>query len=138
MTNNGMGIIANVTRMALIGAAAAMTLVGCMRTPEENAAIAARRAAPTAVVMTPTKGAPPTESGLAHYKDGYPSFGAPLTAANVQMSDEDAAGLQQQLTALTAKRNAGTISEAEYQRRVAEYRKLAAEHGADTLSEITN
>jgi hypothetical protein len=33
-------------------------------TPEEKAAIAARRAAPTAVVMNATKGEAPTESGL--------------------------------------------------------------------------
>ncbi|MDM9622239.1 hypothetical protein A6U87_17655 [Rhizobium sp. AC44/96] len=138
MTKNGIRIIANVTRIALIGAAAAMTLAGCMRTPEEKAAFAAKQAAPTAVVMNPTKGAAPTESGLAHTPDGYPSFGAPLTAANVQMSDEEAAGLQHKLSALASQRKAGTISEAEYQRRVAEYRKLAAEHGADTLSEINN
>jgi hypothetical protein len=138
MTKNGIRTIANVARIALIGAAAAMALAGCMRTPEEKAAFAAKQAAPTAVIMEPTKGAAPTESGLSHYKDGYPGFGAPLTAANVQMSDEEAGNLQQKLTALGAQRKAGAISEAEYQRRVAEYRKLAEQHGADTLSEIAN
>jgi hypothetical protein len=138
MTKNGIRTIANVTRIALIGAAAAMALAGCMRTPEEKAAFAAKQAAPTPVVMEPTKGAAPTESGLSHYKDGYPGFGAPLTAANVQMSDEEAGNLQQKLTALGAQRKAGAISEAEYQRRVAEYRKLAKQHGADTLSKIAN
>ncbi|MBO9194718.1 MULTISPECIES: hypothetical protein [unclassified Rhizobium] len=137
MTNTGIRTIANVTRIALIGAAAAMALAGCMRTPEEKAEIAARRAAPTAVVMNATKGEAPTESGLSHYRDGYPGFGAPLTAANVQMNDEEASGLQQKLTALSNRRKAGTISEAEYQRRVAEYRKLAEDHGPETLSEIT-
>ncbi|WP_111565023.1 hypothetical protein [Rhizobium sp.] len=137
MTNTGIRTIANVTRIALIGAAAAMALAGCMRTPEEKAEIAARRAAPTAVVMNATKGEAPTESGLSHYRDGYPGFGAPLTAANVQMNDEEASGLQQKLTALSNRRKAGTISEAEYQRRVAEYRKLAEDHGQETLSEIT-
>ncbi len=138
MTMNGTRTIANMTRIALIGAAAAMALAGCMKTPEEKAAFAARQAAPTAVVMSPTKGAAPTQSGLATYPDGYPSFGAPLTAANVQMSDDEASGLQKKLTALGAQRKAGTISEAEYQRRVAEYRKLAADHGIDTLNEINN
>jgi hypothetical protein len=137
MTKTGIRTIANVTRIALIGAAAAMALAGCMRTPEEKAEIAARRAAPTAVVMNATKGEAPTEGGLSHSRDGYPGFGAPLTAANVQMNDEEAAGLQQKLTALSNRRKAGTISEAEYQRRVAEYRKLAADHGQETLSEIT-
>jgi hypothetical protein len=138
MTRIGIRTIANMTRIALIGAAAAMALAGCMRTPEEKAAFAARQAAPTPVVMSATKGEEPTESGLSHYKDGYPGFGAPLTAANVQMSDDEAGGVQKQLTALAAQRKAGTISEAEYQRRVAEFRKLAAEHGAETLSEIAN
>ncbi|RDJ13466.1 hypothetical protein [Rhizobium grahamii] len=138
MTKNGIRIIANVTRIALFSAAAAMTLAGCLETPEEKAAFRARQAAPTPVVMNATKGEAPTVSGLSHYKDGYPGFGAPLTAANVQMSDQEAGGLQSKLTALTAQRKAGTISEAEYQRRVAEFRKLAAEHGADTLSEIAN
>jgi hypothetical protein len=87
--------------------------------------------------MNATKGEAPTESGLSHYRDGYPGFGAPLTAANVQMNDEEASGLQQKLTALSNRRKAGTISEAEYQRRVAEYRKLAEDHGQETLSEIT-
>ncbi len=137
MTNDSIRIIANVIRIALIGAAAAAALAGCASTLEEKAAYAARKAAPTAVVMTPTKGEAPTQSGLAKYPDGYPSFGAPLTAANVQMSDEDAADLQHKLTALGAQRKSGAISEAEYQRRVVEYRKLAAEHGPDTLSEIT-
>jgi hypothetical protein len=137
MTKTGIRTIANVTRIALIGAAAAMALAGCMRTPEEKAEIAARRAAPTAVVMNATKGEAPTEGGLSHTPDGYPGFGSPLTAANVQMNDEEAAGLQQKLTALSNRRKAGTISEAEYQRRVAEYRKLAADHGQETLSEIT-
>ncbi|EPE98504.1 hypothetical protein [Rhizobium grahamii] len=138
MTKNGIRIIANVTRIALISAAAAMTLAGCLQTPEEKAAFKASQAAPTPVVMNATKGEAPTVSGLSHYKDGYPGFGAPLTAANVQMSDQEAGGLQSKLTALAAQRKAGTISEAEYQRRVAEFRKLAAEHGADTLSEIAN
>jgi hypothetical protein len=138
MTKHGIRTIANVTRTALIGAGAAMALAGCMRTPEERAAFAAKQAAPTAVVMAPTKGAAPTESGLSHYKDGYPGFGAPLTAANVQMSDEEAGSLQQKLTALGAQRKSGAISEAEYLRRVAEYRRLAEKHGPDTLSEITN
>ncbi|AJD41087.1 hypothetical protein C9413_26350 [Rhizobium sp. SEMIA 4085] len=138
MTTNGILGIALATRMALAAAAAAMTLAGCAYTPEQKAAAAARRAPPTAVVMTPTKGEEPAQSSLAHYPDGYPSFGAPLTAANAQMSNEEAASLGQKLSGLRVQRKAGTISEAEYQRRVAEYRKLAAEHGTEALSAIGN
>lgn len=138
MTTNRIPGIAIATRMALVAAAAAAMLAGCTSTPEQKAAAAARRVAPTAVVMSATKGEEPTQSSLSHYPDGYPGFGAPLTAANTQMSNEEASGLQKQLSALVAQRKAGTISEAEYQRRVAEFRKLAAEHGADALSAIGN
>lgn len=113
-----------------------MALAGCNLTAEQKAAAAAKRAAPTAVVMPATKGEA-VEGGLAKSPDGYPNFGAPLTAANVQMSDEQAANLQHQLTALAAQRKAGTLSEADYQAKVAEMRRLAAEHGTDTLSEIS-
>ena len=136
MTKNGILRIATFNRTALICAAAAMALAGCNLTAEQKAAAAAKRAAPTAVVMPATKGEA-AEGGLAKYQDGYPNFGAPLTAANVQMSDEQAAELQHQLTALAARRKAGALSEAEYQAKVAEMRRLAAEHGTDTLSEIS-
>jgi len=137
MTTTGIGHFATFTRTAAIcAAAAAFALAGCNKTAEEKKAFAQRMAAPTAVVMPASKGEP-VEGGLTKSRDGYPSFGAPLTAANVQMSDEQAAELQHQLTALGAKRQAGSITEAEYQRRVAEMRALAADHGASTLSEIT-
>ena len=113
-----------------------LALSGCS-TPEERAAAAARRTAPTAVVMKSEKGQPIDENSTPHTKDGYPTFG-PLTAANVQINDQQAAGLQSQLTALAASREAGTITQAEYERRVAEMRKLAVEHGPDTLSQIEN
>ncbi|MGO7206820.1 hypothetical protein ACCT30_37850, partial [Rhizobium ruizarguesonis] len=92
MTKNGIRRIAILNRTALICAAAAMALAGCNLTAEQKAAAAAKRAAPTAVVMPATKGEA-AEGGLAKYPDGYPNFGAPLTAANVQMSDEQAAEL---------------------------------------------
>ncbi|MGO8103251.1 hypothetical protein AB9F46_22885 [Rhizobium leguminosarum] len=136
MTKNGIRRIATFNRIALICSVAAMALAGCNLTAEQKAAAAAKRAAPTAVVMPATRGET-AEGGLAKYPDGYPNFGAPLTAANVQMSDEQAAELQHQLTALAARRKAGALSEAEYQAKVAEMRRLAAEHGTDTLSEIS-
>ncbi len=72
------------------------------------------------------------------YPDGYPNFAGSLNAASVQMSNEEAAALQAQLTSLGAARKAGTISEAEYQARLAELRKLAARHGAETQAQIAN
>ncbi|WP_120276991.1 SHOCT domain-containing protein [Rhizobium sp. AG855] len=70
------------------------------------------------------------------YSDGYPSFAGSLNAANVQMTNEEAQALQFRLTALSQARKAGTISEAEYQAKLKELRKLAAEHGADTQALI--
>ncbi|MGG7517470.1 hypothetical protein ACQ3G6_06250 [Allorhizobium undicola] len=61
--------------------------------------------------------------------DGYPDFARPLTAANVQMSNTDASDLEKKLTALSQMRSAGKISQAEYDRRVREMRKLAADQG---------
>jgi hypothetical protein len=52
------------------------------------------------------------------------------------MTNEEAQALQFRLTALSKARKAGTISEAEYQAKLAELRKLAAEHGADTQALI--
>ncbi len=114
-----------------------LALGGCS-TPEEKAAAAARRVPPTAVVMKSASGTASQDSGLQRYKDGYPSFNGPLTAANVQINDQQAATTQKQMSALAASRNSGAITQAEYERRVAEMRKLAAEHGPDTLSQIQN
>ena len=54
------------------------------------------------------------------------------------MTDEEAAAQQSQLTALGAAKRRGTISEAEYKRREAELRKLATQHGQQTLDEIAH
>ncbi|MFC0478827.1 hypothetical protein ACFFHG_02165 [Gellertiella hungarica] len=68
----------------------------------------------------------------------YPTFGQPMTAANKQMEDSEATRLQAQMSALTASRNAGTVTEAEYQKQLAELRKLAATHGTDMQAKIAN
>lgn len=70
--------------------------------------------------------------------DTYPVIEGKLPAANVQMSNEEAADLSARLSALSGKRKSGEISEAEYQRRLKELQALAANHGADTLKEIQN
>lgn len=57
--------------------------------------------------------------------DKYPDFSQPLDSAMEQMSDEDAARIQAQLTALARQRKAGTVSEAEYWRRVKALQALA-------------
>ncbi|CAN7331307.1 SHOCT domain-containing protein [Rhizobium sp. LjRoot254] len=57
--------------------------------------------------------------------DRYPDFSKPLDSAMPQMTDEDAARMETQLSALASQRKAGTISEAEYRRRVEELQALA-------------
>jgi hypothetical protein len=56
--------------------------------------------------------------------DGYPDLSKPLTAANTQMTNDDAKKQEDTLASLAAKRQKGQISEAEYNRRVEEFRKL--------------
>ena len=71
-------------------------------------------------------------------RDGYPTFAGPLNAASVQMSNEEAAALQAELTALSTARASGSLTEAQYQQRLAALRKLAEQHGQETLSQIEN
>ena len=56
--------------------------------------------------------------------DKYPDFSQPLDSAMAQMTDEEAARQQAQLSALARQRQAGTISAAEYRRRVEALRLL--------------
>lgn len=94
--------------------------------------------APQAIVVDDAEPLEPVATtGLAN-TGRYPTFSKPLRAASAQMSDEDAALLQKNLDALARKRKAGAIGEAEYNARVEELRRLAAQHGNDTIKEIQN
>jgi len=115
---------------------ALMAGTGCQST---TPATAEGASVPTALqVNVEDPDNPDTAQARSTYRDGYPNFGGSLSAANVQMSNEEAIALQAQLTSLGAARSAGTISEAEYQARLAELRKLAAQHGAETQAQIAN
>lgn len=57
----------------------------------------------------------------------YPQLGAPLKSATTQMSDADAASMGARLQALADAHKKGTISEAEYNRKIAELTKLGQE-----------
>ncbi len=112
------------------------TLAGCAASRQGE--VAQTEGTPSPVVTVSRDAAPmPTETGPRR-TGVYPTFAKPLTAANVQMSDAEAANIEGQMRALTAAKRAGNVSEAEYQRRLAELRKLAQQHGQDTLSEIAN
>ena len=54
----------------------------------------------------------------------YPDFSKPLESAMTQMTDEQAAQQQAQLSSLAHQRRTGRISTAEYNRRVEELRLL--------------
>lgn len=69
-------------------------------------------------------------------KKKFPGFSKPLKAANVQMTDPEALQLESELSALGVARASGALTEAEYQKRLAELRKLAAEHGPETQAQI--
>ncbi|WP_162894756.1 hypothetical protein [Rhizobium terrae] len=91
--------------------------------------------APPAVISQTASAPPP--GPLAIRKTGtYPTFDPTLKAAAEQIEDEDYHKAEPRLAALARARRSGSISEAEYKRRVAEYRKLAAEHGKDALADI--
>lgn len=68
----------------------------------------------------------------------YPSFSEPLRAANVQMENDQAAQIEARLSALGHARASGQVTEAEYQRRLAELRRLARQHGPETEAAIAN
>ncbi|MFB9952109.1 hypothetical protein ACFFP0_24960 [Rhizobium puerariae] len=92
---------------------------------------------PPPAVIAQSKAAPPPGPVVRRDTGAYPTFDPTLTAAAEQIEDEDYKKSEPRLAALARARKAGSISEAEYQRRVAEYRKLAAEHGSDALANIT-
>lgn len=56
--------------------------------------------------------------------DKYPDFSQPLDSAMAQMTDDEAARQEAQLSALARQRQTGKISAAEYQRRVDALRLL--------------
>ncbi|GEO84908.1 MULTISPECIES: SHOCT domain-containing protein [Alphaproteobacteria] len=118
--------------LAMLGFLAGLS--GCT-TPAGTAAVAPARVASLEVTVADPD-APAAASALSRSPDGYPDFSGSLTAANVQMGNEEAAALQAKLSALGAARKAGTISEAEYRRRLIALRKLAVEHGADVQAQI--
>jgi hypothetical protein len=91
---------------------------------------------PPPAVVVQTRTAPAPGPVVQRNTGTYPTFDRTLTAANEQIADEDYQKSEPRMAALARARKDGSISEAEYQRRVAEYRKLAAEHGKDALANI--
>lgn len=110
-------------------------LAGCNNTFALDDGVPNTAPAATVVADAPT---PPATPFTKRDSGTYPTFGRTLTAANTQIGDEEAAGSEAQLSALGKARADGSVSEAEYQRRLAELRRLAAEHGRDAEAAIAN
>lgn len=89
---------------------------------------------PAVIVQTRTAPAPGPISIRNTGK--YPTFDPTLTAAAEQIEDADYAKAEPRLAALGRARRSGAISQAEYNRRVADYRRLAADHGTDAQATI--
>lgn len=128
---SSMTMVKFATCLGLVGPLAVL-VSGCTQLTPPNTAV-------TAPVVTVTRDGTKVVGDTAPRKTGtYPTFSTPLTAASAQMTDKDAQSMQAQLEGLAAARQAGTVSEAQYQAEVTELRKLAAEHGAQTQAEIAN
>ncbi|MBB4005857.1 hypothetical protein [Allorhizobium taibaishanense] len=113
--------VRGVSRLATVGAIAGasvglLALAGCNST--------AAPARQNHVDVTVTDKADPAATAYTT-PDGYPEFSKPLTAANVQMSNDEAKEMSTRLSALGAQRKSGQISQAQYDRKVEEMRKLA-------------
>ena len=83
----------------------AISLAGCSSTTTSNEVLTTERVRPAPA-------------------DKYPDFSQPLDSAMAQMTDEEAARQEAQLSALARQRQAGNISAAEYRRRVEALRLL--------------
>lgn len=117
-----------------------MLVAGCLVTIVSGCAssdtTAHRRQAPVVIVDTDTTSSGEGVSTALRKTGTYPSLGAPLRAANRQMSATDVSSMSSQLQALSNARATGVISDAEYKTRLAELEKLSATHGAETLKQI--
>lgn len=112
-----------------------VVLAGCTTSSVEVPVPA--RPTVTAEVVGP-RALPPRTTAASNKTGVYPGFSETPRSAGVQMSADEADGMQSRLTALASARNAGKISEAEYNRRIAELRNLAENHGADAQTKIGN
>ena len=101
---------------AIAAIVALMAGSGCQSTQPTTPAPATVPAALEVNVEDPDN--PEAAAARPTYPDGYPNFAGSLSAASVQMSNEEAL--------------------AEYQSRLAELRRLAARHGAETQAQIAN
>ena len=120
------------TIFALAAAALAVALTGCSTATPKTAALYAPK-----VVVTGTQPVSTVQPVMAN-TGVYPTFGRPITAANVQMDDVEATRVHARMTGLTAQHQSGAVSDAEYQKQMADLRRLAASHTVEMQNRIAN
>ncbi len=103
----------------IVVAGLVLAVAGCAGTDKKEAKLRPSADAKSVVVTDQVE-----KAGAYKTPDGYPDLSRPLTAANNQMSNNDAKSLENTLTLLAQKRKSGLISESEYNRKVEEFRKL--------------
>ncbi len=117
-----MGKYGKYTGRIMLLSLSGVMLAAC-KAPEPIVAPAHMRR-PTAEIVGPQ---PVNSDAVSQKRDTgtYPTFGQPMTAAGSQMTDDEAAKMETSMTRLGLARRNGQISEAEYNRRVAELRAIA-------------
>lgn len=93
---------------------------------------------PPPAVIVQSNTAPPPGRVTIRNTGTYPTFDPTLSAAAEQIEDEDYNRTEPRLAALARARRSGSISEAEYQRRVSEYRRLGADHAKNAQADIAS
>lgn len=92
--------------------------------------------APQATVVS-SQNVPPAGPVARRQTNTYPTFDRKLTAANTQIDDADYTSQEAQMSALAQARSSGSISEREYQQRVAELQAVATGHVTDADAKIS-
>jgi hypothetical protein len=105
--------------------------------PNENAALQTV-AEETQSVLPPEQEYDPVFSGTGQVANTgeYPNLGLEPRGATTQMSDAQRNALLQQMRTLSISQQKGRISPAQYRRKVAELRRLAATHSSSTIRKI--
>jgi hypothetical protein len=129
--NSGRRIVRTAAFLATCGLFGAL-LSGCNTAPPEPRKPAQRPEAKVVGSM-PVSDSPVSTKRVTGV---YPTFATPLTSASDQMSDEEATSMQSRLSSLASARSAGTVSDAEYRRRLQELQALGEHHASDAEAAI--
>lgn len=120
----------NLTVLAAVALAAGLS--ACSTATPKTAALYAPK-----VVVTGARPVSTVQPVMAN-TGVYPTFGRPITAANVQMDDVEATRVQARMAGLTAQHNSGAVSDAEYQKQMTDLRQLAISHSVEMQNRIAN